>query len=97
MSRPLGKRTAKLLQEAILLAHVEGARWAGYHGGVAAGYPKDSEVVGRVLSAAVSFEDLYPTLSKLEEAQAARSQSQQRFVEDVLAGMRHENTTALRT
>jgi hypothetical protein len=91
MARPLGKRTAKLLREAIVLAHVEGARWAGYHGG-GEEYPKDSEVVSRVLSAAVSFNDLYPTLSRTEEAQVARAQRHQRYIEDVLAGMRHENT-----
>lgn len=61
----LGKRTAKLVREAIVLGHVEGARWAGYHGG-GDGYPRDSEVVAKVLWASQSFSDVYPTLSKVE-------------------------------
>lgn len=61
----LGKRTAKLVREAIVLAHVEGAHWAGYSGG-GDGYPKDSEVVKRVLRASKSLRDLYPNLSKVE-------------------------------
>jgi hypothetical protein len=62
----LGKRTARLVREAIVLAHVEGARWAGHHG--ADGYPKDSAVVAKVLRSSKSFSDLYPTLSKVEPA-----------------------------
>lgn len=63
----LGRQTEKLVREAIVLAHVEGARWAGWSGG-GDGYPKDSAVVNHVLRASRSFPDLYPTLSKVVAA-----------------------------
>jgi hypothetical protein len=63
----LGKRTAKLVHEAIVLAHVEGAHWAGYSGG-GEGYPRDSDVVAHVLRASKFLGDLYPTLSKVAVA-----------------------------
>lgn len=80
----LGKRTAKLLREAIVLAHVEGAQWGQVHGRDAT-YPKDSDVVRRVLTAAVSFSDLYPTLAKLDEAQAADAERRRESVEFLAA------------
>lgn len=79
----LGKRTAKLLREAIVLAHVEGVRWGQVHARDDE-YPSDSQVLARVLAAAVSFSDLYPTLSKLDEAKAARAAQQRTFIQDVL-------------
>ena len=63
----LGKRTAKLVREAIVLAHVEGAFFGAHKPLVSEeDYPKDSDVVARVLRAAKSNADLYPTLSKVE-------------------------------
>jgi hypothetical protein len=89
MARPLGKRTAKLLREAIVLAHVEGARWAGYHGG-SDGYPKDSDVVRKVLCSAVSFADLYPTLSKLDVAQQVDDERRERQAQGLAEFLRTE-------
>jgi hypothetical protein len=62
----LGKRTAKLVREAIVLAHVEGAHWGRYGGDAPGAYPRDSDVVDRVLYAATRMPDLYPTLSRVE-------------------------------
>jgi hypothetical protein len=85
----LGKRTAKLLREAIVLAHVEGARWGQCHDRDAE-YPADSDVVFRVLSAAAVLNDIYPTLSKLEEAQAADQERRQRFTDAIVAELQGE-------
>lgn len=73
----VGKRTAKLLREAMVLAFVEGARWGEYHGKDEE-FPKDSSIVARVLEASVSMSDLYPTLSKTEDAQAADEERRRR-------------------
>lgn len=64
----LGKRTERLVREAMVLGFAEGARWAGYihHDEVALRYPKDSDVLKRVYRTAGSFEDLYPLLSRVE-------------------------------
>lgn len=72
MSRPaLGKRTARLLREAMVLAYANGA-WDGLPrdelGGVdRAAYPADSDVVAGVLRAARSHKDIYPELGRLAE------------------------------
>jgi hypothetical protein len=60
----LGKRTAKLVREAMVLGFVEGA-WAETTG-LGATIPPDREIVIRVLRAARAHPDLYPSLSKVE-------------------------------
>jgi hypothetical protein len=62
----IGKRTAKLLREAIVLAHVEGAFWAGYTPTEDNPYLKDSVVVANVLRSARSNRDTFPTLGRVE-------------------------------
>lgn len=65
----LGKRTARLVREAIILAHVEGMRYGravSHEEQQAEGYPRDSTVITTVLQAAKSFRDIYPMLSKVE-------------------------------
>jgi hypothetical protein len=76
----LGKRTAQLLRDAIVLAHVEGWWWG--RGALTEGerYPKDSEVIASVLYAASRMKDQYPTLGRLAdrldaEARAKREES----------------------
>lgn len=73
----VGKRTAKLLREAMVLAFVEGSRWGEYRGNDDE-FPTDSSIVARVLSASVSMSDLYPMLSKTEDAQAADAERRHR-------------------
>lgn len=85
----IGKRTAKLLREAIVLAHVEGSRWSQCHGRDDE-YPTDAEIVAQVLAASVTFADLYPTLSKTEEAQAADAERRRRSLELLKAALRDE-------
>lgn len=58
----VAKRTEKLIREAAVLGFVQGSRLAGREVRI----PRDAEVVRRVLLAAESFSDLYPTLSKVE-------------------------------
>lgn len=85
----IGKHTAKLLREAIVLAYVEGACW-GRANDREVKHPRDSEVVNRVLSASVSFSDLYPTLSKLDvarEADAARRAETAAFLKAMMKGI----------
>jgi hypothetical protein len=68
----IGKRTANLLREAMVLAYVEGSRWGQCYGtSDEYDFPTDSQIVQQVLEASVSFRDLYPTLSRTEAAQAA--------------------------
>lgn len=66
---PIGKRTARLLRDAIVLAHVEGSWWA--RGRERADqedqYPKDSEVIARVLYSASRMKDQYPALGRLAD------------------------------
>lgn len=81
----LGKRTAKLVREAIVLAHVEGARWAGHVD--PDNYPKDSDVVRKVLISATRLGDLYPTLSTLDAAQAADAEYREQCAEAIKALM----------
>ncbi len=81
----LGKRTAKIVREAIVLAHVEGARWAGHVD--PDNYPKDSTVVRRVLAAASNMPDLYPHLSRLDEAQEADTEMREESVARIAALM----------
>jgi hypothetical protein len=58
----------RLISEAIVLGHVEGALWAGWHPGKdQKPYPHDSDVETSVLRAARSFADLYPYLSQISE------------------------------
>jgi hypothetical protein len=72
MAAPVGKRTAKLLREAIVLAHVHGARWGRYYENPMDQYPSDSSVVEGVLRAARANKDLYPTLGRLSERLASQ-------------------------
>jgi hypothetical protein len=70
---PVGKRTAQLLREAIVLAHVEGWWWtSGSH--VGERYPSDSEVIAKVLYAASRMQDSYPALGRLAERLAAEEE-----------------------
>lgn len=64
----IGKRTAKLLREAIVLGYVEGA-WR--EGGHKATIPADSDIVAGVLDSAKRNRDLYPTLSRVESETGA--------------------------
>jgi hypothetical protein len=74
----IGPRTAKLLREAIVLAYVEGTRCPAEPG---VPFPKDSEIVSLVLASSVGFRDLYPTLSRLDEAKAADAERRQQAIE----------------
>ncbi len=60
----LGKRTERLVREAMVLGFAEGARWAGRVDPEA--HPNDSTVQDWVFSTARSFNDLYPLLSRVE-------------------------------
>lgn len=79
----VGKRTAKLLREAMVLAFVEGSRWGQYHGKSRADddFPADLAIVRRVLEASVMFADLYPALSRTDDAQAADDARRERALE----------------
>lgn len=79
---PIGKRTARLLRDAIVLAHVEGVWWgrAVPRGSQEDQYPKDSEVIAKVLEAARRNKDHYGALGRLadrldEHARAQREES----------------------
>jgi hypothetical protein len=72
--------TAKLLREAIVLAHVEGMRY-GRATEPGDPYPKDADVVALVLAASVGFRDLYPALSQLDEAKEADAERRRRSIE----------------
>jgi hypothetical protein len=65
----LGKRTARLLRDAIVLAHVEGVWWgrAVPRGSQEDQYPKDVEVIAKVLEAARRNKDHYGALGRLAE------------------------------
>lgn len=60
----LGKRTSRLVREAMVLGFAEGACWGGYRWDRE--YPADTEVQDRVFKVARSLNDLYPLLSKVE-------------------------------
>jgi hypothetical protein len=79
----IGKRTAKLLREAMVLAYVEGSRWGQCHPNSFedSEFPTDSQIVQQVLTAAVLFGDLYPTLSKTDDAQVADAERERRHLE----------------
>lgn len=64
----LSKQTARLVREAIVLAHVDGAYWGGYgcQGTPDGPYPADSTVVDWVLESARRKPELYPLLSRVE-------------------------------
>lgn len=82
----LGKRTAKLLGEAMVLGFVEGSHWGQANPrqlGDDDRFPKDAEIVFRVLAASTSFRDLYPTLSKLDEAKAADAERRRESMEQI--------------
>jgi hypothetical protein len=66
----LGKRTDRLVREAMVLGFAEGCRWAGYVYQDNGSYPRDSDVVDRVYRTAGSFNDLYPLLSRCEREAA---------------------------
>lgn len=77
----IGKRTARLVREAIVLGHVEGA-WFGRavpYGDQEEGYPADSVVFFNALRSARSNRDKFPTLAKFAddiERQAAESRAE---------------------
>jgi hypothetical protein len=79
----VGKRTAKLLREAMVLAYVEGSRWGQCHPDChgEASFPTDSQIVQQVVVASVAFRDLYPTLSRIDDAQSADVQRRRRELE----------------
>jgi hypothetical protein len=74
----IGPRTTQLLREAIVLAYVEGTRRPAEPG---VPFPKDADIVSLVLASSVSFRDLYPTLSRLDEAKAADAERRQQSIE----------------
>lgn len=67
----LREELERVTREASVLGFAEGARWAGYiHAREnAADYPKDSEVVSRVMFTARSMSDLYPLLAVISKAE----------------------------
>jgi hypothetical protein len=75
---PIGKRTAQLLRDAIVLAHVEGVWWgrAVPRGSQEDQYPKDSEVIAKVLEAARRNKDHYGALGRLAERLDAHTRAQ---------------------
>jgi hypothetical protein len=75
---PIGKRTARLLRDAIVLAHVEGVWWgrAVPRGSQEDQYPKDSEVIAKVLEAARRNKDHYGALGRLAERLDAHARAQ---------------------
>jgi hypothetical protein len=89
----LGKRTAKLLREAIVLAYVEGHSHGLYSDPLDfnAKFPRDSEIVRTVLISATRLEDKFPTLARLEEARNADAEHRQAFTEMLKAYMASEN------
>jgi hypothetical protein len=86
MAWKLGKRTEKLVREAMVMAFVQGTRW-----GRATTWddkvPRDSEIVHRVLVSAVRNSDLYPTLSKLDAALEADAAQREQGIADIVALM----------
>jgi hypothetical protein len=82
----IGPRTAKLIREAIVLAHVHGSRWGQANPRQLDGnddYPSDSEVVRQVLISATRNADKFPTLAKLDVAQEADAKHRQAFTEGI--------------
>lgn len=76
----LGKRTAKLVREALVLGHVQGAMWArdaddgrawceARFGQRTTLYPKDSYVVDYCMLHVKMLHEYYPTLSKVDRDQ----------------------------
>lgn len=67
----LGKRTARLVREASVMAFVQGSMWGRVQGRKGpddeeSTFPRDSEILDRTMRGARSNADLYPTLSKVE-------------------------------
>lgn len=62
----VGKRTAKLIHEAAIMGFVQGSIWGRATPDRDKDFPKDSEVVYRVLRGVSGCRDLYPTLSRVE-------------------------------
>jgi hypothetical protein len=64
----VGKRTAKLIREAAVMGFVHGSMWGrafpDRHGGEQ--FPRDSDILARVMRGARSHRDLYPTLGRAE-------------------------------
>lgn len=82
----IGPRTARLLREAIVLAHVHGSPWGQANPRQLGGnddYPKDSDVVRQVLISATRNADKFPTLAKLDVAQEADAQHRQACTEEL--------------
>jgi hypothetical protein len=65
----VGKRTAKLIREAAVMGFVQGTMWgrAFPDRREEEQFPRDSDILGRVMRGARSHRDLYPTLSKVED------------------------------
>ena len=93
----VGKRTTRLLREAMVLAYVEGSRWGQHHSGRSdEEFPSDSAIVRRVLEASVMFADLYPLLSRTDDARAANEARRARsleFLRTLLSNNPEQNTT----
>ena len=66
----INHKTAVLLREAMVLAFVEGARFAAEGRELPKPYPKDSEVVWTVLEAAQRFREIYPHLGRIDSDDA---------------------------
>lgn len=76
---PISKRTARLLRDAIVLAHVEGMWWARAtpdRKEQMDQYPKDSEVISKVLYSASRMKDAYPALGRLADRLDAHARAQ---------------------
>jgi hypothetical protein len=88
----VGKRTAKLLREAIVLAFAEGSQWGR---ATTANDPhlRDSAVVKQVLAASTSFRDLYPTLSSLDESRSSADDLRYESIQRIKHLMTNRETT----
>lgn len=75
----ISDRTRKLLAEAMVLAYVEGVQHGRF--GDPGTFPRDSEIIERTLVAAVVHKDRFPTLAKLDDAQAVYDAHRERTTE----------------
>lgn len=67
----LGKRTARLIREAMVMGFVQGSMWGEFNprshrNDSESKFPLDSDIVARTLRGAQSFSDIYPLLSRVE-------------------------------
>lgn len=80
----LGKRTARLVREAAIMGFVHGAMWGRVQGRRQVRndeedqFPRDSDILLRVMRGARSNGDLYPLLSKadIEGVQVERTEEE---------------------